>query len=349
MPGRWPARAGAGRRPRVGESAILRRLDLIPVPVRAAVSVRSGRLELAALVSQATAYCLLTVTMALWGGSLVIARGAHDVVPPLALTFWRWLLALLVLTPVVWRKLPAARQAAGGSLLGVVPLSSLMVAGTTFSVTAVNFTTAINATLINAAQAAMTAFVAFALLRERLVVRQVVGIGCAFLGILVMVFRGDVSMLLSVDVNGGDLLMLGAIVSWAGYAVGVHRARSLPDGDVLLFVTAVTGVACLLPLYVLESAFVRAFRPTPHALAAIAYLAAASTALAVYLWNVSIRSVGASRAGMFVNLIPVFGAVFAMLFLGERLYAFHVAGALLVFAGILMAVRRTSVSRATAD
>ncbi|HSG65232.1 MAG TPA: DMT family transporter, partial [Gammaproteobacteria bacterium] len=89
-----------------------------------------------------------------------------------------------------------------------------------------------------------------------------------------------------------------------------------------------------------ETQWFREFHPSPQAVGAIAYLAVVSTVLAIYFWNVAIRSVGASRAGVFVNLIPVFGAVFAMLFLGERLYAFHIAGALLVFIGIVMAVRR---------
>ncbi len=278
--------------------------------------------------------------MALWGGALVVARGIHEVAPPMALTFWRWLLALLIMLPIVWRKLPALKAASGGSIMPLLPLSLFMVLGTTLSVTAVNFTTAINATIINAAQAAMTALVAFVVLQERLMLRQALGIACAFIGILVMVFKGDLTLLLRVEINWGDVLMLAAIVSWAAYAVGLHRARQLPGGDLLLFVISATGVVCLLPLYAAEAAFGRHFQASPQALGGVIYLAVASTVLAVFFWNLAIRSVGASRAGVFVNLIPVFGAIFAMLFLGERLYPFHVAGALLVFVGIVMAVRR---------
>jgi drug/metabolite transporter (DMT)-like permease len=295
------------------------------------------------LVSQATAYLLLTLTMALWGGALVVARAVHDIAPPMALTFWRWLLALLILLPIVWRKLPTLKRASSGSIRALLPLACFMVLGTALSVTAVNFTTAINATIINAAQAAMTALVAFVVLQERLSLRQTLGIACAFIGILVMVFKGDVTLLLRVEVNWGDLLMLAAITAWAAYAVGLHRARELPGGDVLLFITAATGVVCMLPLYAAEAAFARGFQPSPQALGGIVYLAVASTVLAIYFWNLAIRSIGASRAGVFVNLIPVFGAIFAMLFLGERLYAFHVVGGVLVFVGIVLAVRRLKV------
>ena len=292
------------------------------------------------MVSRSTAYALLVLTMALWGGAIVTARGVYDVVPPIALTFWRWSLAMVIMLPFVWRKLPAFWADANRSLSVLLPLSCAMVVGTTVSVTAVNFTTAINATIINAAQAAITALVAFFVLQERLVARQVFGIALAFTGILIMVFRGDVSLLLGVEVNWGDVLMLGAVVSWAFYAVGLHREEHLPSGDVLLFVISVTGTVMLLPLYVLETVLWRGFVPSVRGLGGVIYLAVASTLLAVYFWNVAIRSVGASRAGVFVNLLPVFGAIFAMLFLGERLYAFHVIGAVFVFIGIVMAVRR---------
>jgi drug/metabolite transporter (DMT)-like permease len=292
------------------------------------------------LVSQATAYVLLVITMALWGGALVIARGIAVLAPPMGVTFWRWLIALLILLPFVWRKLPAL-MAKQRSIFALLPLSCFMVIGTTLSVAAVNYTTAINATIINAAQAAMTAVVAFVLLRERLIPRQILGVVLAFSGILVMVFKGDWALLLSVDVNWGDVLMLGAIIAWARYAVGIHRATDLPDGDVLLFYIAVVAVVSLLPLYIFEAIYVREINPTPLAIAGIAYLAVGSTVLAIILWNLAIRSVGASRAGMFVNLIPVFGAIFAMMFLGERLYQYHIVGALFVAVGIVMAVRQT--------
>jgi drug/metabolite transporter (DMT)-like permease len=247
---------------------------------------------------------------------------------------------MVILLPIVWRKLPSFWADGNRSLSVLLPLSCAMVLGTTLSVSAVNFTTAINATIINAAQAAMTAVVAFLVLQERLVARQMFGIALAFTGILVMVFRGDVTLLRDIEFNWGDLLMLGAIVSWAFYAVGLHRERHLPSGDVLLFVISVTGTLVLFPFYILETVFWRGFVPSTQALGGVVYLTVASTLVAVYLWNVAIRSVGASRASVFVNLLPVFGAIFAMQFLGERLYFFHVAGAALVFLGIVMAVRR---------
>jgi len=145
----------------------------------------------------------------------------------------------------------------------------------------------------------------------------------------------------------GDPIMLIAVISWALYAVGLHRTEDLPDGDVLLFIISCVGMLIGLPLYVLEGIHARPFEPNAGGLLAIVYLAVGSTLLAVYLWNLSIRSVGANRAAIFVNLIPVFGALFAIVFIGERLFGYHVAGAALVFFGIFMAVRHSEAAAPT--
>ncbi|MEE8094447.1 MAG: DMT family transporter, partial [Gammaproteobacteria bacterium] len=139
--------------------------------------------------------------------------------------------------------------------------------------------------------------------------------------------------------SSGDLVMLIAVLGWAFYAVELHRQPEHPSGSVLLFFIACTGLITVLPFYIVETIFVREFVPSRNGVAAIVYLSVAATLLAVYLWNLVIRSVGAMQAALFLNLIPVFGATFAMLFLGESLYAYHLVGAALVFSGIVMAVR----------
>jgi drug/metabolite transporter (DMT)-like permease len=291
------------------------------------------------VVSHPTAYLLLILNMAFWGSSLVVARAAHEIVPPLALTFWRWVVAVLVLLPIVWRELPATVPYLRRSRLKLLLLCEFMVVGTTLSVVAVNYTTAINASLINGSQPIATSLVAFIILRERLSIASAAGIAIAFLGIFVMISQGRVDVMLSLEFNVGDLVMLIAVVAWALYSVELHRQPEHLRGSVFLFLIACTGVVTVLPFYVAETIFVREFIPTWNGVAAIVYVSAVATLLAVYLWNIAIRSVGATHAALFLNLIPVFGAAFAMIFLDESLYVFHIAGATLVFAGIVMAIR----------
>ena len=286
------------------------------------------------------AYALLVMTMAMWGSGLVVARAVHELTTPLALTFWRWLTALVILLPFVYRQLPAAWPEVRAHWRSLALLTLLMVIGTTLSVGAVDFTTATNATLINATQPAVTAVAAWLVVRDGLSWRQGTGILLAFSGILVMVFEAKLGSLLALRVNVGDLLMLGAVIGWAFYAVQVQRASFELAGVVLLFSIAVCATLALLPAYLVECWRGHGTGFDPHALAAVLYLGAGSTVLAVYLWNLCIRAVGANRAAIFINLMPVFGVALALLLLGERLALYHVVGAALVFGGIVLGTRR---------
>ena len=293
------------------------------------------------MISHSAAYVVLVTNMALWGGALVVARGVHELAPPMALTFWRWVIAALILLPFVARKLYQELPLKPQARASVYWICVTMAAGTTLSVVAVNFTTAINATVINATQPALTALAAFLVVRERLSPVQTLGIVFAFLGVIVMVSQASLEMLVQMNINVGDLVMLGAAICWSLYSVELHRTTHLPSSDVLVFLIACTGIAMAFPLFLIEQSFFRSFQATPVTLSAVAYLGMGSTVLAVYLWNAAIRSVGANRAAIFLNLIPVFGATFAIVFLGERVFAYHVIGGCLVIVGIFFAVRRS--------
>jgi drug/metabolite transporter (DMT)-like permease len=216
-----------------------------------------------------------------------------------------------------------------------------MTAGSTLSVLAVYYTTATNAVIVNASQPAITAAFAWLIAGTRLTGPQKAGIACAFLGVVVMITRADLSSLLELQINLGDLIMLGAVIGWSIYAVQLHRRDYLPSAEILLFVIALTGSAMLLPLYVIEATVVGPFEARANIVGAMVYLALFPTLLAVFTWNLALRSIGPNRAAIFVNLIPISGAALAMIFLGERLYFYHWLGAAIVFTGIYFAVRRS--------
>lgn len=290
-------------------------------------------------VGNKTAYLLAVCCTVIWGSPPVVTRAVSGEIPPAALSFARWLVAALILLPFVLRKLPAEWPQLKRNWRSLISLSLYMVAGSSLSVLAVYFTTATNAVLVNASQPAVTAVGAWLIARQGLTRRQGLGIGCAFVGVTVMVFRADVGALLGLDINVGDLIMLAAVVGWSVYAIQLHRRDYLPSGDILLFLIGATGSVVLLPLYLLELRFVGGFSATPPVLGAILYLAVFPTLLATLLWNAALKTLGANRAAIFINLIPVSGATLAMLFLGERLFAYHLLGAALVFTGIVLAAR----------
>ena len=292
--------------------------------------------------SQLSAAGLATFAVLIWATPPVLARALSGAIPPIALSYSRWVLGLVVLLPFVWKRLPQEWPKLRPHWFSLALLALFMIAGSTLATVSVYFTTATNAVLVNASQPAITACVTYLVARERLALIQAVGVAFAFAGILVMIGRADLGVLASLDINIGDLIMLCAVIGWSLYAVFVHRRSYSPPPDILLFYIALVGTVVMLPIWLLELVLAGGFEPRATYGLAMLYLAVFPTLLATYCWNHAIHAIGANRAAIFINLIPVFGACFAMLFLGERLYAWHFAGAALVFVGIALAARRRS-------
>jgi len=291
-------------------------------------------------VSRSVAYALAAFSMIIYSSPPVVTRSVSMGVPPVVLAWSRWLIAAAVLVPFVWSRLPREWPSVKSHLGSLVFMASFMIFGSTMSVVAVYFTTATNAVLVNASQPTVTAALAWAIVGTTLLSRQRVAIVCAFIGIIIMVARADLGVLLSLDFNIGDLLMLLAVAGWSTYAVLLPRRDYTPDGVTLMFLIAVTGSVLLAPFVLAEAAFTEPFSFTRPVVLAMAYLSLFPTLLATFSWNVAIRAIGPNRSAIFVNLIPISGAALAVIFLDERLHAYHLLGAAFVLAGIYLAIRR---------
>lgn len=278
--------------------------------------------------------------MVIYSSPPVVTRSVSMSVPPLALSLSRWVIAAVILLPFVWRRLPREWSGLRTNWPSLVFMSTFMIIGSTMSVVAVYFTTATNAVLVNASQPAITAALGWAIAGTILLGRQRLGIVCAFTGIIIMIARADLGVLLGLEFNIGDFLMLIGVTGWSTYAVLLSRRDYTPDGVTLMFLIAVSGTLMLAPAYLIEAAVVGNFDFSREVIAAMLYLAIFPTLLATFAWNLAIRSVGPNRTAIFVNLIPISGAALAMIFLGERLYIYHLIGAGFVFAGIFLSVRR---------
>ncbi len=282
----------------------------------------------------ATAYGLLVTAAFLWAAGTVVARGVHADIPPMGLTFWRAVLALAILTPFA---LPALRQNRGilKKHIGLlVFLGVMQTVGQAFILLAVNYTTAINATLVNASQPALTAVLAWLVMRDRVNGWQILGIVLALVGVGVMVVKADLQILQAMDFNIGDVLVIVAVISWGIYAISLHRVPPELGLTTILFFVLATGAVGMIPVYAFETFFIRPMPFTGEAVLVVVILGFLISLLSIFFWNAGLREVGPNRASVFINLIPVFGAGLAIIFLDERLYAYHVAGAALVMVGI---------------
>ena len=267
----------------------------------------------------ALAYALLTLAAFIWAVNTVISRAFYEIIPPFGMNFWRVLVAVLVLLPIA---LPELRRS-----WPVMPGSQAMI------IVAVNFTTAINATVVNATQPAITAIMAAILVGTRIRGLQGAGIVAALAGIAVMVVRADLSVLQALAFNPGDFIALIAVVGWASYAIYFPRLPHDLGLSAMLFLILTSGLVVMLPTFLLETAF---HRTTPASMetVGVSVVLGLCSVVSIYVWNAGLRVVGAIHATMFINLIPIFGAAVAITFLGEQLFLFHVIGAALVCLGI---------------
>lgn len=284
------------------------------------------------------AFVFLFVTALSWAGSSVAGRAASGQVPPYALSFIRWLAAFMIFLPIgapaLWRHRRILFRnfplMCAFSLFGVVGFTVPYYVG-------LQFTPAVNATLMNASGPIMILVLAFLMAGSRVSLAQATGIVFAVAGTVTIVFRGEVMSVMDVEVNVGDALVLSSFFSWALYTV---MLKWRPDGmNQTAFLTALCGIASvmMLPMYLWEVEQGRTFALSRGNLIIIAYAALFPSVVAYVCWNLAINRLGANRASFTQYLIPVFGVVLAVLILGEEVAWFHVIGIGCIFAGIYLA------------
>lgn len=274
-------------------------------------------------------------------GNNVLGRAIHDFIPPVGLSFWRWLTGALVLLPFVLPRIRARRKAYLDHAGGLALLGFLIASSTTAVLVALNFTTAVNVSVISAFQPALTVLLALAFLGERVSRFGTFGVMLALCGVLVMIFKASFTHFTELKFNSGDLIATVAMLGFSIYALNIKS--KLPDSlspAEGLFGIALTGSLMLLPFYAIETIV---YKPVPfglHTLAAVFALALLVSVLGNLAWNTGTRLIGPSRAIMFINLIPLFGAVLAVIFLDELIHGYHLAGAAMICIGIWSLVRR---------
>lgn len=284
------------------------------------------------------AYLFLTLMSLFLAINHVIGRSVHGEIPPVGLSFWRWVVGALILAPFVLSR-PGAlsrvfRHHAGVMLL----LGSMLVGSTTLILVALNSTTAINVSVINAVQPGLTVLFAWMFLKEPMSSRQLLGIGAAGAGVLVMLSGGHWETLVGFELNGGGLIALLAMCGFAAYAVSLFRIpRELSFAE-SLFGIIVMGSLALLPFYLIESFFIATVPTSIETMGIVFTLALLVSVLGMLMWNFGNRRIGPGRATVFINLIPVFGVILATTFLGESIQGFHVTGAACIVVGIRLAV-----------
>lgn len=293
----------------------------------------------------ASTAALLVAPPLFWAGNAVLGRALVGEFPPLALSFWRWMLAFALLAPFAARSAWEHRAViranlpilAWTSLLGVGCYNSLQYL-------ALQTSSAVNATLIGASGPIITLILGAAFFSTGVGQRQWIGAAISTAGVLWVVARGEPGNLVRLHFAIGDLIMLAATLAWSVYTWLLRTRRPpLPLGA-FLAVQFALGALMILPFYGIEWLITR---QGPDATltnaAALLYVALLPSLAAYYCWDRAVLRVGAVLPMVFVNLTPVFAAGLSWLLLHDPIGIYHLVGGALILTGIHLA--NSSVSR----
>jgi drug/metabolite transporter (DMT)-like permease len=289
-----------------------------------------------------SAWILLILANLFWAGNIVLGRGMAGLVPPIALAYWRWTGAFFVAVGFAWPCLKRDAPVLLRHWRMMLLLSATGIATyNTMSYIGLASTTALNVLLLQSAGPLIIILWAFALFGERPTLWQTAGVAVSLIGVAAIAAHGSVNTLLQLSLNRGDVWIL---VAMAIYGIYAAMFRRRPNTHPLSFLVATMGIGSvmMLPFYVWETVQGGHIQGGAPVWLGMAYIAVFPSFIAYLFFNRGIELIGATRAGQSWHLMPLFGSVLAVVFLGERFRAYHAIGIALIGAGILLASIRSA-------
>ena len=277
-------------------------------------------------------WALLVICNLFWAGNYVFGKYVIAQMTPLWITFARWTLALFFLFPIAHFIEKPEWNKAKNEWFSLICLGLLGVIGYNLVLySALEYTTATNAALVSALNPCVIVIFSIVLYRESISLLQVLGFSLSLIGALVVLSNGDMERLLQVQFNRGDLLMVAAVIMWTLYSLVAKRMATPP-----ITATAIsTAFAVLLMAPFAFSQGIDMAQIGSLAITGIIYMVVFPSICSFVFWNIAVQKIGVSKAGIFLNLIPVFTAMISGI-LGERVTGSQGIGGLLVFLGVYL-------------
>ncbi|THT98253.1 DMT family transporter [Lampropedia puyangensis] len=276
-----------------------------------------------------------------WAGNFIVGRAMSGTMPPIALSFLRWVIALLCLLPFAWRTVLREKalywrnrwRIVGVSIVGVAAFNTLVYTG-------LQSTTATNGILLNSFIPILIVLLGALLYRQRLAVIQAIGLALSFAGVLTIITHGEWARVASFAFGQGDLIIFSAMVCWAVYTLWLRAIPADINRLGLLVVQMALAIVALLPLYLWEASSGAKPVWTWQSASALLYIGIFPSVLAYLFYNWGVARAGAARAGLFIHLMPVFGTLLSVAVLGEQLHLYHAVGMLCIVGGLLLSSRK---------
>ena len=273
---------------------------------------------------------LMLVTSLLWGGNFVVAKSLVAHASPMTLTMARWLIAVIVLLPLVWwkekRLVPAKAALVPLFLMGITGVALFNL----FQFLALERTTSTNAGLISTMNTMSIALFSFAFLKEKINGLQLLAMVLSLIGVVLVLSKGDWQLLWNVQLNTGDLWMVAAVCVWGLYSVCSRWAMQTTSPLMATLYAGLFGVLILVPFTINDFTFSEI---DSTFILSLLYTGVISTVVCMVFWNIGVQQLGATTSGIFLNFNPIFTALLAFLFIGEQLSWLQGIGGITVIMG----------------
>ncbi len=286
------------------------------------------------------AWLLMIATTMLWGGNGVASRLAVGRVTPMSLVFIRWLAVCVLLAIALRSQLQAHRAELVAHRWRILLMAGFGFTGfTVLFYASAYYTTAVNITLLQSSIPPMVLAMSIVIVGVRPTLMQIVGMLVTLVGVSLIATHGEPLKIMQTQFNHGDILVLIACVFYAGYTFALRNRPPLPP---LVFFAALAFAALVtsFPFMLGEVATGHFHWPTQSGWLVLTFVALGPSLASQLLYMRAVELIGPNRAGLFSNLVPIFGALFAVVILGEEFHIYHALALALTLAGIWLAEQR---------
>ena len=288
------------------------------------------------------AYLILILTTVFWSGNFIVGKAASMYqIPPFSLNFYRWFFAGLILLPFTYQELIKKKKYI------INNLGFFIVLGIT-SITIFNsivyyslyYTQVISGILMISTIPVWIIFISSILKIEKTNIYQIIGVILSLTGVIFIITKADLNLIKNLDFNKGDLSMVIAMFSWAIYSALLKSKKYEISQVSLLEVVIICGLFFLIPIYFIEMNMGNLIILGKPFYLILAYVVIFPGLASFFFWIKGISIIGANRAGIFLHLMPIMGAIMAMLIFEERFMFYHILGAIFIIAGITLSNKK---------
>ena len=288
------------------------------------------------------AYIFLVLATLFWSGNFIVGKAASLFdIPPFTLNFYRWTFAWLILAPFTLKEILQKKNYILGNikLILILGITSITVFNSIVYYS-LNFTQVISGVLMISTIPVMIIFFCWVLKIEKTNFYQILGVIFSLLGVVVIVTKADLGKLFSLNFNKGDLWMVVAMFSWAMYSALLKKKKFDLTHISFLQTIITAGLILLLPAYLIEMALGYKLNVNLPFVLTLSYVVLFPGLASFFFWIKGISIIGSNRSGIFLHLMPIFSTVMAVLIFNEKFMDFHLIGATLIIAGIVLSSKK---------